>query len=162
MIINGWFECKVKLEKQVEGKDLPQKVTQTYLIDALNFTEAESRIIEEVTPYCANGPLEVDNIKRARYSELFPSELESADKWYKVKCVFIQFDDKTQTEKRTSTNILVQAGNVADALQNFEEGMKGTMGDYEVAAITETAILDVFPYSQKEDKQNDKPEFEQG
>ena len=72
------------------------------------------------------------------------------------------FDDKTQTEKRTSTNILVQAGNVADALQNFEEGMKGTMGDYEVAAITETAILDVFPYSQKEDKQNDKPEFEQG
>ena len=50
MIINGWFECKVKLEKQVEGKDLPQKVTQTYLVDALNFTEAESRIIDEVTP----------------------------------------------------------------------------------------------------------------
>ena len=162
MVINGWFECKVKLEKQVDGKDLPQKVTQTYLVDALNFTEAEARIIEEITPYCSNGPLDVDNIKRARYSEMFPCDLDDADKWYKVKCVFITFDDKTQTEKRTSTNILVQAGNISDALKNFEDGMKGTMGDYEVAAISETTILDVFPYSQKEEKKDDKPEFEQG
>lgn len=162
MIMNSWFECKVKLEKHVEGKDLPQKVAETYLVDALQFAEAEARIIEEVSPFCNNGPVEVDNIKRARYAEMFPCDLDDADKWYKVKCVFIAYDEKTQQEKKSSQNMLVQAGSLSDALKYFEEAMKGSMVDYEVAAISETTILDVFPYSQKEEKKDDKPEFEQG
>lgn len=159
--MNSWFEVKVKLEKQVEGKDLPQKVTEPYLVDAMNFTEAEARIIEEISPYCS-GQLEVTDIKKARYAEMFTSELESADKWYKVKCVFITYDEKTEKEKKVSQNMLVQAGTLQDAVDNFKEGMKGSMADYVIAAVSETNILDVFPYTSKEDKKNDKPEFEQG
>ena len=125
-------------------------VTEPYLVDALNFTEAEARIIKEITPYC-NGKLEVKDIRRVRYSEMFPSDAESADKWYKVKCNFVTFDEKSQTEKRTASYMLVQAANFRGALKRFEEGMKGTLADYEIAAIQETNLLDVFPFAAKED-----------
>lgn len=150
MIINGWFECKVKMEKMVEGSDLPKKIQEVYLVDALNFTEAETRIIEEVSPY-TSGELEVTDIKKARYAEMFPCELDSADKWYKVKCVFIKLDEKTMQEKRSSQNILVQAGDLRDAVKYFDEGMKSSMVDYCIASVSETNILDVFPYTTKAD-----------
>ena len=148
MIMNNWFECKVKLEKMLE-EGVIKKITELYLVDALNFTEAEARITEEITPYC-NGQLEVADIKRAKYTEMFTSDDESDDKWYKVKCNFITLDEKSQTEKRTSTLMLVQASDLRNAVKRFDEGMRGSMIDYEIATVQETSILDVFPYKAKE------------
>ena len=146
--MNCWFECKVKTEKLMEG-GATKKVTDSYLVDALNFTEAEARIIEEITPFC-NGQLEVADIKRARYCEMFTTESEECDKWYKVKCLFVTLDEKTQTEKKTAQQMLVQAADLRDAVKRFDEGMKGSMLDYEIASVIETNILDVFPYSKSE------------
>lgn len=157
MLMNGWFECKVKTEKMLEG-GATKKVSELYLVDALNFTEAEARVIEEVSPFC-NGQLEVSDIKRAKYTEMFTSDLESSDKWYKVKCNFITLDEKTQTEKKTATLMLVQAGNLRDAVKFFDEGMKGSMVDYEIALVQETQILDVFKYNAS-NPQDAKPEYE--
>ena len=148
MIMNNWFECKVRTEKMLEG-GATKKVTEPYLVDALNFTEAEARITEEISPFC-NGQLEVVDIKRARYCEMFTSEFESADKWYKVKCVFVTIDEKTQTEKRTAQLMLVQASDLRDAVKRFDEGMKGSMIDYEIALVQETPLLDVFPYEKND------------
>ena len=144
MEMKSWFVCKVKIDKMIEG-GATKPETNTYLVDALNFTEAEARIIKEVTPYTA-GQIDVTDIKRARYSEMFTSAADSADKWYKVKCNFITLDEKTQSEKKTSTQMLVQAGTFHEALANFDRGMKGTLMDFEIAMIQETNILDVFPY----------------
>ena len=148
MLMNNWFECKVKLEKTLEN-GTQKKVTEPYLVDAMNFTDAEARIIKEISPYC-NGQLEVVDIKRAKYSEMFTNDADSADKWYKAKVVFVTMDEKSQTEKRTATLMLVQAGSFKDALFTLEEGMKGSMVDYEVNTIQETNILDVFPVSVEE------------
>ena len=158
MIMNSWFECKVKIEKQVEG-GVSKSVTEPYLVDALNFTEAEARIIKEITPFSAGG-LEVADIKRVKYSEMFMADSESADKWYKVKCNFITLDEKTQTEKKTATLMLVQASDLRDAVRRFDEGMKGSMVDYEIALVQETPILDVFPYETPSSDNDDKPEYE--
>ncbi len=144
MLMNNWFECKVKTEKTLEN-GTQKKVTEPYIVDALNFTEAEARIIKEVSPYC-NGQLEVVDIKRVKYSELFTNDADSADKWYKVKVMFVTLDEKSQTEKKTASFILVQASDFKDALATFEEGMKGSLADYEINTIQETNILDVFPF----------------
>ncbi len=157
MIMNSWFECKVKVEKQIEG-GVTKAVTEPYLVDALNFTEAEARIIKEITPFCS-GNLTVADIKRVKYSELFMAESEDADKWFKVKCNFITLDEKTQTEKKTASLMLVQASDLRDAVRRFDEGMKGSMIDYEIALIQETPLLDVYPY-QTPDAKDDKPEYE--
>jgi hypothetical protein len=151
MIMNNWFECKIETEKTLEG-GATKKVTEPYLVDALNFTEAEARIIKEITPYC-NGQLTVKDIRRVKYSEMFTSDAESADKWYKVKCNFITLDEKTQSEKRSATFILVQASDLRDAVQRFDEGMKGSMVDYEIHTVQETNILDVFPYDAEAKKE---------
>lgn len=144
MLMNNWFECKVKTEKTLEN-GTQKKVTEPYIVDALNFTEAEARIIKEISPFC-NGQLEVVDIKRVKYSELFTNDADSADKWYKVKVMFVTLDEKSQTEKKTASFILVQASDFKDALATFEEGMKGSIADYEINTIQETNILDVFPF----------------
>ena len=146
--MHTWFECKIRYEKVMEN-GMNKKVTEPYLVDALSFTEAEARIIEEMTPFIS-GEFTVSDIKRANYSELFPSEEEAADRWFKCKLVFITLDEKSGAEKKTSTQVLVQAADLRDAVKKLDEGMKGTMADYQIASVAETAIIDVYPYSAEE------------
>ena len=124
---------------------MTKKVNERYLVDALNFTEAEARIIEEIRPFIT-GEFIVSDIKRGNYSELFSSDEEAADRWFKCKLMFITLDERSGAEKKTSVQILVQAADVRDAGKKLDEGMKGTMADYQIASIAETAIMDVFFY----------------
>lgn len=146
--MHTWFECKIKYEKTAEeGKII--KVSEGYLVDALTFTEAEERIIEEMTPFIS-GEFQVANIKRSRINEMFFNE--NGDKWYRSKVNFITLDEEKGIEKRTGVTMMVQASDIKGALEGITEGMKGTMADYEIASITETLIMDVFKYG-KEEKQ---------
>lgn len=154
-MMHNWFEGKIRYEKTVEN-GMQKKVTEPYLVDALSFTEAESRLIEEVTPYI-QGEFTVSDIKRAQYSEIFPSDAEGADKWYKCKLMFVTLDEKYGTEKKTATHILIQAGDFREAVKRVDECMKGTLADYEIASVQETAIMDVYPYEAEADVD---PEFE--
>ncbi len=147
MAMHTWFECKIRYEKTMPN-GMNKKVTEPYLVDALSFTEAEARIIEEMTPFIS-GEFTVSDIKRANYSELFPSEEEAADRWFKCKLVFITLDEKSGAEKKTSTQVLVQAADLRDAVKKLDEGMKGTMADYQIASVAETAIMDVYPYTER-------------
>lgn len=156
MLINTWFECKIRYEKTMEN-GMVKKVTEPYLVEALSFTEAEARIIEEISPFMT-GEYTVADIKRANYSELFPSEEEAADRWFKCKVVFITLDEKSGAEKKTSTLILVQAADLRDAVKKLDKGMEGTMADYQIASVAETTIMDVYRYQAVSD---DKPEMEQ-
>ena len=85
---------------------LVKKVNEPYLVDALSFTEAEKRILEEIAPFMT-GDYQVADIKRANYAELFETVSDSADKWFRIKLVFITLDEKKGTEKKTSQNVLV-------------------------------------------------------
>lgn len=149
-----WFECKIRYEKMMEN-GMNKKVTEPYLVDALSFTEAEARIIEEMAPFIS-GEFTVSDIKRANYSELFTSEEEAADRWFKCKLLFITLDEKSGAEKKTATNVLVQAADLRGAVKKLDEGMKGTMADYQIASVAETAIMDVYPYTVEEDNNSEE------
>lgn len=150
-----WFECRIRYQKTMETGML-KKVTEPYLVDALSFTEAEARIIEEMTPFIS-GEFAVKGVKLADYSELFPSDEESADCWFKCKLAYITLDEKSGAEKKTTTNVLVQAADLRDAVKKLDAGMKGTMADYQIASVSETPIMDVYPYQVSEEK----PEFKE-
>ena len=141
-MLNTWFECKVRYEKMTES-GVAKKVTEPYLVDALSFTEAEARIIEEIRPYIT-GEFTVADIKRANYSELFTTESDSADRWFKCKVFFITLDEKSGAEKKTSTLMLVQAADLRDAVKRLDEGMSSTLADYQIGAVNETPLMDVF------------------
>jgi len=143
-MMHNWFECKIRYEKVMEN-GMNKKVTEPYLVDALSFTEAEARILEEEKPFIS-GELTVADIKRANYTELFPATDDAADKWFKCKLYFITLDEKSGAEKKTAANILVQAEDLRDAVKRLDEGMKGSMADYQIANVAETAIMDVYPF----------------
>ena len=139
-----WFECKIRYDKTMEDGKI-KKVTETYMVDALTFTEAERRFLEEVEPFMS-GEYEVAGIKKARIAELMASNDGNDDRWFRAKVTFITLDEKTAVEKKTSQTMLVQASDLKSAVTHLEKGMAGTMGDWELTSIAETAILDVFPY----------------
>ena len=65
--VSKFYEVKIQYqEMQEEGKE--KKVTEQYVVEALSFTEAESRIIEEMTPYIS-GEFDVVAEKIAPYSQ---------------------------------------------------------------------------------------------
>ncbi|MFW5887039.1 MAG: DUF4494 domain-containing protein [Bacteroidota bacterium] len=140
--MSSWFECKVRYEKMDnEGKQ--RTVNEPYMVDAVSFTEAESRIYKELEPYIS-GEFNVTNIKIGNYSELIPHE--NGDRWFKCKVTFITLDEKKGKERKTSTNMLVQANDIKEAFDRIEDQMRGTISDYTIQTISESPICDVFPY----------------
>ncbi|MDR2804678.1 MAG: DUF4494 domain-containing protein [Dysgonamonadaceae bacterium] len=138
----NWFECKVSYEKMMEN-GVQKRVSEPYLVDALSFTEAEARIIEEIKHY-VSGEFIVANIKRARIAELFLNE--KGDRYYRVKVYLITLDEKSGAEKKTAIQMIAQASDIKEAIAVVEEGMKGSMVDYAIASVIETLIMDVFPF----------------
>jgi len=139
-----WFECKVRYDKTLEN-GLIKKTTETYLVDAFNFTEAEKRFIEEITPFIT-GEFIVTDIKRARIADLFDSDDLNDDRWFKARIAFITLDEKSGVEKRTVQTALIQANDFHRALSRLDKGMKGTLGEWVIVSIAETAIIDVYKF----------------
>lgn len=146
-----FFECKVRYEKVMEN-GLQKKVTEQYVVDALSFSEAEQRIIEEMSAYIS-GEYEITDVKKAQYKEVFFSDAANDDRYYKAKLVFITIDEKTEKEKRSNVTYLVQAATLDGAVTHINEVMDGTMIDYEKSNIAETKIMDVFEYKKEEDSE---------
>ena len=139
-----WFECKIRYEK-VNEEGIQKKVTEQYAVDALSFSEAEARIIEEMAQYIS-GEFTVEDVKKAPYGEVFFSDLATADRFYRVKLDFLTIDEQTEKEKRSRVTYLVQANNLNGAMNTITSAMATTMIDYDAAAITETKLMDVFEY----------------
>ena len=149
-----WFECKIRYEKIMED-GLQKKVTEQYVVDALSFSEAEERIIQEMSHYIS-GEYEVTDVKKAVYKEIFFDDGDNcSDRWYKAKLQFITIDEKTEKEKRSAVTYLVQAGSFDKAVKNINEVMGGTMIDYEKSNITETKIFDVFEHTKESTESQD-------
>lgn len=125
------------------------RCSQLYRSGSTNYRRDDSIHIREFT---------VSDIKRVNYSELFPSDDEADDIWFKCKLSFITLDEKSGAEKRTFTNVLVQASDLGRAKKNLDAEMKGTMAEYQVSSVTETAIMDVYPYTAPEEESEFKDE----
>ena len=144
----SWFECKIRYEKTMED-GLPKKVSEVYVVDALSFSEAEERIMEEMLPYNLVD-IEIVDVKIAPYREIFFADDNLADQWFKAKLSFITIDERSNKEKRTSMMYLVNAGNISSAISNIDKVMSGTMIDYVTTSISATKIFDVFEYKKKD------------
>ena len=145
------YECGVRYRKNVDGTEKP--VTELYLFDALSYTEAEARAIEEMQTMIS-GDFQITTIRRTKYAELF--QPEGGDRWYKVKASFVMIDEKSGKEKRVSQTVLTLALDLKDAYDKTVEGMGGETDDFEINAINETKILDFFPLFEKNDDVKDR------
>lgn len=139
---SDWFETKIRYSK-VQEDGTEKNVTEQYVVDALSFTEAEKRILEEMKTFIS-GDYKITAITPASYHEIFFSDMDKDDKWYKAKLMFITIDEKSQKEKRSTVTYLVQAHSLDSAVEHINEVMRGTMFDYTSVSAQETKIMDVF------------------
>jgi hypothetical protein len=155
-MLHNWILAKVSYGKLLEN-GMNKKVTESYLVDALSFTEAEARIIKEMTPF-VSGEFSVSAVSKSNVYEVFFAEDDLSDSyWFKCKLAFVTVDERTGAEKKQFTHILVQAADLRDAVKRLDVGMKGPMDDYLIASVVETPIMDVYRYEATPDE---KPEFE--
>ena len=147
--VSKYYEVKIQYHKmQEDGKE--KKVTEQYVVEALSFTEAESRIIEEMTPYIS-GEFDVVSEKIAPYNEIFLSDRTDDDKWFISKVGFITLDERTDKEKKQTFRYLVQAATSELTLDYTKEMFSHGMSDYRIDAVQDTPTLDVFLYEVKKD-----------
>ena len=140
--VSKFFEVKIQYQKMLEdGKE--KKVTEQYVVEALSFTEAESRIAEEMLPY-TDGDLDVVSEKIAPYNEIFLSDNSTDDKWFISKVGFITLDEKTAKEKKQTFRYLVQAATSEHALDYTKTMLNQCLSDYSIDSVQDTPTLDVF------------------
>lgn len=137
-----YFNVALKYEKMDE-KGLNKKVTEHYLVKSFTCSSAEYSIIQEMQPFIT-GYFKVNAVKESKYSELFLFDEEAADRYFECKLRFITLDEKSCKEKFTQTKVLVQAADLRDAVKKLDAGMRGTMADYQIVAVSETNIMDIF------------------
>ncbi|QQS51145.1 MAG: DUF4494 domain-containing protein [Bacteroidota bacterium] len=141
--MSTWFECKVKYKKtDANGKE--KSVSEPYLVDAVSFTDAESRIHAELEAYIS-GEFNVTNIKKAGFSELIFNE--QGDRWFKCKLSMTLLDEEKGMERKSNTYLLMQANNVKEAYLAVEKLMAGSVSDYSIPSVAESPIMDVFSYN---------------
>lgn len=134
------FECGIRYDKTM-GNGMRKKVTELYIVDALSFTEAESRIVEEMTPVIGCG-FQVVSEKITKYSGLI--DTADGDRWYKAKLNFITFDESSGSEKKQASFCLICAKDIEHARIRLEEYMNGPEADWKCESLQETKIMDVF------------------
>lgn len=136
-----WYETTVRYERSKGDEN--NIATEAYTVDALSFAEAEQRITEEMEPYCS-GEFDVKKIAIAPYAEVFFSEDEDDDKFFRATVAMITLDERTGKEKKNNVNYLVQAKNIETARRYVVDAFLNTQIDYEINRLVETKILDVF------------------
>ena len=153
----SWYETRIKYQKTMEDGS-EKVVNELYVVDALSCTEAETSIIEEMSCYIS-GDSAVTSAKKTNYGEIFFSDLDDDDKWYKAKLQFITIDEKSVKEKRSNVTYLVQAKSLARALRYVDEVMSKNMIDFDIVGLNETHVLDVFehhaPTFENKDEKNE-------
>ena len=153
----SWFETKIKYQKCMEDGS-EKVVTESYIVEALSCTEAEASIIKEMALY-SHGETKVPSTKKANFNEIFFSDKDDDDKWFSAKLQFITIDEKTDKEKRSNVNYLVQAKSLACALRYVDEVMGKSMLDYDIVGLNETKVFDVFenhaPSSENKEEKNE-------
>ena len=126
-----------------DGKE--KTVTELYVVDALSFTEAEARFIKEMEPYIS-GESKIVAMAIARYSEIFFSEDEEDDRFFKAKVQFVTVDENTGHEKKNNIYYLVQARDIETARYYTTKQLEGTMADFSITGLNETQIIDIFEH----------------
>lgn len=138
-----WFMCKVKYQKEDEESGLLKSVTEPYLFDAMSFTEAETRVYEELAD-SIRGEWLVTSITKTKFIDVF--RYDDSDIWHKCKVTYTVADGDSGKEKKVTNLMLVTAHDVKQAYERIYESLNNMLVTFRVPEVTETPIMEVFPF----------------
>lgn len=138
-----WFECKVKYLK-VNHNGLEGLVTESFLLDAVSYTDAESRITKHMMETVKGGEFAIVDIKKSQISEVFAEQ--DGESWYKAVISLVTIDEQAGKEKRMRSAYLLKADCFSEAVQRLDECLSYLVIPYVVQSLSLSQIVDVFPY----------------
>ncbi len=140
----NWFEVDVwRIRIDEYGREL--RVSEIYLLDAMSYTEAESRIIREMESI-TSGDFWITRLKKSNVTEVVESTDANDDRWYKAKVAIIDADKVSGREKRSFLYYLVAASDVSRALENLNKALETFMVPWKVVSVSDSHVSDIFPY----------------
>jgi len=148
MSLNTWYTVKVKYTKQLDNGAL-KRVTESYLVAAMSFTDAEARIFEELGQII-RGEFKVTNITPVEIADIF--NFDDCGEWYRAKVKYETIDADSEKQKTAVIIVLIEAETMRDADERLTESLKTLMVDYKVNELKESRIIDIFPYKEPEKK----------
>lgn len=146
-MMQTWFESKVKYNK-VSQSGNEQMVTENFLLDAVSYTDAETRTIRQMQELVRGGEFQIVDIKKSRIAEVFP--YENGEWWFKATINLVTVDEEAGKEKKMRTYYLIMADDIKEALARLEESLSFLVIPYVVSALAVSTIVDVFPYQPSE------------
>lgn len=140
--MNSWFTVKVKYTKQLDNGSF-KRVSESYLLAAMTFTDAEARIFEELGS-SIRGEFQVSGITRTDLHDIF--QYDDSEKWFKCKVTYDRLDEEGEKAKTVSQYFLVSAAHVKEAYERIEESLATLMIDFNVVSIVASPIVEIFAY----------------
>lgn len=142
-----WYECNVKYNKTSNGE---KPITEVYLLQANSYADAEDKLIHLVYTYNDIPNLEILDIKKRRFLDVIIDGDSERVFYYKARVLIYELDEKSGTEKVKSSNVIVKANNLAEAMRIAEDSLKETIEDCELHTIGLTNIVEAITYTEYE------------
>jgi hypothetical protein len=140
-----WFTCKVKyVRHDADGAEV--KATESFVLDAYNYTEAETRM----TGICEQEgirPFEIVQITKSNLVEVI--RFDDGDQWFKVKIALTSLDEAKGKEKESYQHILLSAADIRDAFDKVRNHMSKVGVGFVIPSIVFQKITEVFPLEEE-------------
>ena len=141
-----WFLCKVKYAKETED-GLLKSISEQYLVDAVSFTEAEAILYDRLGSQI-RGDFQVTGISKSNIVDVF--YYEDTETWYKCKITYMIADGENGKEKKVTQYMVVTAEDVKQAFDRIQESLSNMLVSFRVPDITESPIVEIFPFEKDE------------
>lgn len=135
--MNVFYIVKAKGTKEDQESGKIVKVTDTYLVSAVSFTDAET-IATELANSRIND-YEINSISKTKVCEVINQDSE---RWYQCKVNILDTDEKGK-ETKTPYLYIVGGSTVGDVHKTLVDFMKDTLNDYTIERIDETGIVEI-------------------
>ena len=113
-----------------------QKVSESYLVEADDFTEVEAIVAKELMN---RGAYIVDHIRKVRLYDVDTDlEMAGADRFYNCKAAFATLDVKG-VEKRKREQFVVMASGFEEAVKAFVHKLDSMHVEYEIVSVPRSA-----------------------
>lgn len=147
-----WFQCKIQYAKFLEN-DKIKTVSETYLVDAVSFTDAEARLYRSIGSTIPE--FNVVSVGKTSFREVH--NYEDTETWFKVKVSYVDAVDEggAGKEKRITLLALISANGPKQAIERIEEQFKSWVIPYDITDVNVSPIIEVIPYV-SEDEENIK------
>jgi len=148
-----YFLCKAKYQKQDDQGRL-KVVSEPYLVDAISFTEAETRMYEELSNLI-QGEFFITNIGKSKIIDVF--RYDDSDLWHRCKITYM-LEEEGGKEKKITQLFLITAHDVKQAYERMYESLSNMLVSFKVPEIVETPIIEVFEHISDEEREPPVPE----